>query len=59
MITSQRQKKKLETRKIIIDTALDQFAKDGLINTRTSDIAAMQMYLMGLCLHIFQHESFF
>jgi len=40
MITSQRQKKKLETRKIIIDTALDQFAKDGLINTRTSDIAA-------------------
>lgn len=40
MITSQRQKKKLETRKLLIDTALDEFAKAGLINTRTSDIAA-------------------
>ncbi|WP_106058308.1 TetR/AcrR family transcriptional regulator [Clostridium vincentii] len=40
MITSQRQKKKLETRKLILDTALDKFAKDGLMATRTSDIAA-------------------
>ena len=39
MIT-QRQKKKLETRKLLIDTAMDQFSKDGLITTRTSDIAA-------------------
>ena len=40
MTTSQRQKKKLETKKLLIDTALDQFAKAGLISTRTSDIAA-------------------
>ena len=40
MITSQRQKKKIETRKLLVDTALDQFAKTGLISTRTSDIAA-------------------
>lgn len=39
MIT-QRQKKKLETRKLLIDTAMNQFSKDGLITTRTSDIAA-------------------
>lgn len=37
---SQRQMKKNETRKLLIDTAMNQFAKDGLINTRTSDIAA-------------------
>lgn len=41
MKTSQRQKKKLETRKLLIDTALDQFAKTGLISTRTSDIASV------------------
>ena len=40
MIKTQRQKKKLETKKLLIDTAMNQFAKNGLITTRTSDIAA-------------------
>lgn len=40
MMKSQRQVKKNETRKLLIDTAMNQFAKGGLINTRTSDIAA-------------------
>lgn len=40
MIETQRQKKKLETKKLLINTAMYQFAKDGLITARTSDIAA-------------------
>lgn len=39
MPESQRQKQKTQTRKHIIDAALNQFAKDGLTVTRTSDIA--------------------
>lgn len=39
MPESQRQKQKIQTRKHIIDVALNQFAKDGLTVTRTSDIA--------------------
>lgn len=39
MIT-QRQKKKNETRRLLIDTAMNQFSKHSLITTRTSDIAA-------------------
>ncbi|MEL7655022.1 MAG: TetR/AcrR family transcriptional regulator [Bacillota bacterium] len=37
---SQRQKQKIQTRNHIIETAIDQFAKNGLAATRTSDIAA-------------------
>jgi len=39
MPESQRQNQKNQTRKHIIDVALNQFAKDGLTVTRTSDIA--------------------
>ncbi|MDF2859042.1 MAG: TetR family transcriptional regulator [Neobacillus sp.] len=39
MLQSQRQEQKEKTRKHIIDVALNQFAKDGLTVTRTSDIA--------------------
>ncbi|MHB8061145.1 MAG: TetR/AcrR family transcriptional regulator [Ruminiclostridium sp.] len=39
MSESQRQKQKLQTRKQLIDVALNQLAKDGLTTTRTSDIA--------------------
>ena len=39
MIKSQRQQQKENTRQLIIDVALSQFTKDGLIATRTSDIA--------------------
>ena len=34
-----RQEQKAKTRKLIIDIALNQFAKDGLLSTRTSEIA--------------------
>ncbi|MDP4181257.1 MAG: TetR/AcrR family transcriptional regulator [Bacillota bacterium] len=37
---NKRQEQKVKTRKLIIDIALNQFAKDGLVTTRTSDIAA-------------------
>lgn len=37
---SQRQQQKESTRRIIIEAALEQFAKDGLVAARTSDIAA-------------------
>lgn len=40
MQESQRQKQKIQTRKNLIDIAMDQFAKDGLAAARTSDIAA-------------------
>ena len=40
MSDSQRQKQKANTRKLIIDVALNQFAKDSLTATRTSDIAS-------------------
>ena len=40
MIKSQRQQQKENTRKLIIDVALIQFTKDGLIAARTSDIAS-------------------
>ncbi|AOT72055.1 TetR/AcrR family transcriptional regulator [Geosporobacter ferrireducens] len=40
MSKSQRQNQKIQTRKHLIDRALDQFAKDGLMTTRTSDIAS-------------------
>lgn len=40
MLQSQRQEQKTKTRKYIIDVALNQFAKDGLTVTRTSDIAS-------------------
>jgi AcrR family transcriptional regulator len=39
MSESQRQKQKLQTRKQLIDVALNHLAKDGLTTTRTSDIA--------------------
>lgn len=39
MQNSQRQKQKKETRIHLIEAAMSQFAKDGLISTRTSDIA--------------------
>lgn len=38
---NKRQEQKAKTRKFIIDTALNQFAKDGLLSTRTSDIATL------------------
>lgn len=40
MIKSQRQQQKENTRQLIIDVALKQFAKDGLTAARTSDIAS-------------------
>jgi AcrR family transcriptional regulator len=40
MSGSQRQLQKKNTRKLIIDVALNQFAKDGLTAARTSDIAS-------------------
>lgn len=40
MSESQRLKQKIQTRKHLIDVALEQLAIDGLINTRTSDIAS-------------------
>ena len=40
MTESQRQRQKNETRKRLIETAMDQFAKNGLSATRTADIAA-------------------
>lgn len=40
MTVTQRQKQKEKTRNNIIEVALNQFAKDGLITTRTSDIAS-------------------
>lgn len=40
MSESQRQKQKIKTRKHLIEIAMKQFAKDGLMATRTSDIAA-------------------
>lgn len=40
MPATQRQKQKLETRNHLIQTAMKQFASDGLTATRTSDIAA-------------------
>ena len=40
MAGSQRQRQKNETRKRLIATAMDQFAKNGLTATRTADIAA-------------------
>lgn len=39
MAESQREKQKIQTRKHLIDVALNQLAKDGLTTTRTSDIA--------------------
>jgi len=39
MPESQRKKQKLQTRNRLIETALEQFAKNGLAATRTSDIA--------------------
>ncbi|MBC8062447.1 MAG: TetR/AcrR family transcriptional regulator [Clostridiaceae bacterium] len=39
MIESQRQKQKIQTKEHLIDVAFNQFAKDGLTTTRTSDIA--------------------
>lgn len=40
MTKSQRQQQKENTRQLIINVALNQFAKDGLTATRTSDIAS-------------------
>ncbi len=40
MAESQRQKQKLQTRTHLINVALEQFAKNGLSSTRTSDIAS-------------------
>jgi AcrR family transcriptional regulator len=40
MPESQRQKQKNQTKKRLIDVALEQFAKDGLTTARTSDIAS-------------------
>jgi len=40
MSESQRQKQKNQTKKHLIDVALEQFAKDGLTTARTSDIAS-------------------
>ncbi len=40
MPESQRQKQKNQTKKHLIDVALEQFAKDGLTTARTSDIAS-------------------
>ena len=40
MTGSQRQKQKMQTRNLLIETAIDQFAKNGLTSTPTSDIAA-------------------
>jgi AcrR family transcriptional regulator len=40
MPTARRQRQKLHTREHIIEVALNQFAKDGLTATRTSDIAS-------------------
>jgi Transcriptional regulator len=39
MAKSQRQLQKEETKKLIIETALEQFSKQGITTTRTSDIA--------------------
>lgn len=39
MAVSQRQKQKMQTRNLLIETAIDQFAKNGLAATRTADIA--------------------
>ncbi|WP_010244388.1 TetR/AcrR family transcriptional regulator [Acetivibrio cellulolyticus] len=39
MIKSQRQQQKENTKQLIIDVALNQFAKEGLTTARTSDIA--------------------
>jgi len=39
MTVTQRQKQKIQTRTLLIDVALSEFAKNGLITTRTSDIA--------------------
>ena len=36
---NKRQEQKAKTKKFIIDIAINQFAKDGLLTTRTSDIA--------------------
>lgn len=40
MAVSQRQKQKAETKKFLIQTAMEQFAKKGLTVTRTADIAS-------------------
>ncbi|RCX21090.1 TetR family transcriptional regulator [Anaerobacterium chartisolvens] len=40
MIKSQRQQQKENTKQLIVDVALNQFAKDGLTVARTSDIAS-------------------
>ena len=39
MIETQRQQQKIQTRKNLIDVAMNQFAKDGLTATRTIDVA--------------------
>ncbi|HEX3028047.1 MAG TPA: TetR/AcrR family transcriptional regulator [Clostridia bacterium] len=36
---SKRQEQKTQTKKLIVNIAINQFAKDGLLTTRTSDIA--------------------
>lgn len=51
---NKRQIQKAETRKYIIEVALSLFAKDGLLSTRTSDIAASANLSHG---SIFAHFS--
>ncbi len=52
MAESQRQKQKDQTRKHLIEVAMNQFAKNGLTATRTSDIAAAAKVSHGT---IFSH----
>jgi len=54
MKESQRQKQKIQTRKHILDAALNQLAKDGLTTTRTSDIAIAAKVSHGT---VFAHFS--
>ena len=54
MSESQRQKQKIQTRKHIIDVALNQLARDGLTTTRTSDIASAAEVSHGT---VFAHFS--
>lgn len=54
MSESQRQKQKNQTKKHLIDVALEQFAKDGLTTARTSDIASVAKVSHGT---LFVHFS--
>ena len=54
MMSLQRQKQKANTRRQIIDAAIDLFARDGLTATRTSDIASTAKVSHGTVFAHFQ-----